>query len=230
MKANLLTQKLLAKRFAFLRKALAPFVDDGRAALHLSQDGSPSIMSYPSSFRGVIAHVHHGVTQSWDIPVLVDGGELFHCLTSLKAVDLLRRVARGYSCEWTGQNYVGVLDDDASDAHAELQDALKTLRRWGAVNASEALCYPSALECFGACETFDEVIAYAVSMAHENMKCVVVDEENLGAVLLDLVLADYRHGISPTGLMRGSLSQQGNSEQLARLAQLDAEAQAGNET
>ena len=230
MKTKQLTQKMLAKRFAFLRNSLAPFVDDGRAALYLSQDGSPSILSHPSSFRGVIANVHHGVTQSWNIPVLVDGGELFHCLTSLKTVELLRRVARGYSCEWTGRNYVGVLDDDAGDAHAELQDALKALRCWGAVNASEALCYPSALECFGNCQTFDEVVAAAVRRAHENMKCVVLDEENVGAVLLDLVLADYRRGIAPTGLMRSSLAQQGNPEQLALLARLDAEADAGNKT
>lgn len=78
----------------------------------------------------------HGCTRTWTLPANGRGDTLHELLTDENTIELLQRVHNGRSIEWDGNNFVGVLDDDAADAECELTVLFDRL------SSDESACWP----------------------------------------------------------------------------------------
>jgi hypothetical protein len=118
--------------FDGLQHELAPLITahQGRlwdAYLELDEDGVCSITQSAPWDNAVSVDVWHGRTRRWPLPARVAGRPLHATLTSLEVLELLQRVYLGHSIEWDGNNFRGVLDEDAQDAFDSLEAVIGEL-------------------------------------------------------------------------------------------------------
>lgn len=71
------------------------------------------------------------LTLRWEVPATVRSS----ALDADFIPELLQRVHDGHSIEWDGNNYVGVLDEDAEDASNELERRLEQMEVWDVCSA-----------------------------------------------------------------------------------------------
>lgn len=90
----------------------------------LTEAGALQLRSQRST-DGVYASEWHGCDYTLDIDNARSADSLYRFLDSKKVLQLLTRVRSGHSTDYDGNNYVGRLTDDASDA----DDVLKRLVR-----------------------------------------------------------------------------------------------------
>lgn len=93
------------------------------AYIEMNEDGIVS-----ADFSGFVGgnactpEVFHNRTLQWEISPFSNGDDLVAFLQSDEAQELLSRVNAGHSVEWDGNNYVGVLDDDATEASEQFAE------------------------------------------------------------------------------------------------------------
>ncbi|MFC7409449.1 hypothetical protein [Hydrogenophaga atypica] len=112
--------------FYDLKKKVAPLcvMHGGQtydAFLCLDEHGKCSFQLDPPWETGCSAEVWHDRTLRWELPAGVNGSNIYRLLMDASTIQLLQRVHEGHEIVWDGNNYSGVLDDDAQEASDELE-------------------------------------------------------------------------------------------------------------
>jgi len=74
---------------------------------------------------GVPMEVYHGVILRWPLPNSTNGEWLTQAINDGEFDHLLDRIKAGYTCDWDGSNWVGILNQDAENAYLELESLLE---------------------------------------------------------------------------------------------------------
>lgn len=98
-----------------------------RARLLLEEDGTCTLDTHAPWENACPAAEWYGCTQIWALPASVRGDALHCLLTDEQTIELLQRVHNGRSVEWNGNNYMGTLDEDATEAYDELENQFEAL-------------------------------------------------------------------------------------------------------
>lgn len=131
----------------------------------------------------------HGCTRTWKIPAAADGDALRDALSDMHILELLQRVRNGHRIEWDGNNYVGVLDDDAEEASEELENYLGDLTCWDIWGASDFLSQTDIdNNLWPAGQTLEQVVADIEADARGNGVLLVEDANAIAQVLCEKLL------------------------------------------
>lgn len=145
---------------------------------------------------GVPVSVWNGIWRRYSVPAYISGECLAEILEDEEVVALLNRIHEGSDVEWNGNNYVGVLNDDAQDAEESLVNLLEHWHIQGNVwEAKEWLFSCSKLWDHWNDQPLSEAVAELKSDAESDNAHIDGDiEETLISEALDCWISNGSYG------------------------------------
>lgn len=193
-----------------------------RAYVLLDEDGNVSADTRAPWDRATPIDEWHGRTRTWEIPAAARGDTLYAAFNSTYILELLQRIHDGHSVEWSGNNYIGILDDDAQDASDALQHHLDDLATWNVSSAADWLeqtIIDAALWPSG--RTLEQVVADLKADASAIDWLIAGGTESIETALCEklLIRLENDETFSLTGEQRDVLQK----SHASRLANIEAE-------
>ncbi|WP_431273639.1 hypothetical protein ACQ858_15875 [Variovorax ureilyticus] len=186
----------------------------GNAYLLLDEDGVCTLETRAPWENLSPAAEWHGRTQMWALPANASGVALHTLLTDEDTIELLQRVYDGHSIDWDGNNYAGMLDDDATEAYDELERLFATLGGdfadfgacWPVWSTDEWLAMSDLSELWPAGKTLAQAVAAILKQARDE-RVICGDSDDVEAELLERLQhkLDHDDKFEPTAEQRAAL-------------------------
>lgn len=166
--------------------------EEFRARLLLDEDGTCTLETRAPWENGRPAEEWYSCTLTWALPANVRGDALHGLLTDEGTIALLQRVHNGHSIEWNGNNRVGSLDEDATEAREELEQKFNeelghgSGRCWSVWSVGDFLADCSLNDLWPAGKTLAQVAEGLLNEARAN-DILFSDADDIEAVLLDML-------------------------------------------
>jgi hypothetical protein len=168
--------------------------DQCSAFLLLDEDGNVSIdIRAPWGMNSFPIDEWHGRTQCWEISSAVHRDALRGAFSDTYILELLQRVHNGHSVEWNGNNYVGVLNEDAEEASDELEQCFDDLATWDVRSAYDWLAeeYIDA-NLWPAGTTVQQVVADLKAEARDRNVLIAEGTKGISDMLCEILLEQLK--------------------------------------